>query len=447
MNNKIIAAKEIPQEELIGISFDGTFQERSELAQEIITREPDFYEKWALLVFLIILLIITACSWFIKYPDIIKAPAVLIGQNAPKEIVPKQSGKITALFVKNNQQVKQGEILGWIESSADTREVIDLNTRLDSCIEILNKKRPDIIPHLFLKRFTSLGELQSKFQVFNVSLLQYSDYIINGFYSKRKTMLQRDILSLQNMENKVAQQKDFILKDNELAKKTFEMNEQLYKDKVISAEEYRQAQSVLLNKQKVDPQIDVSMLTQQNLIRDKQKEIDQLSHDIMLQQQIFEQALQTLKSNVEEWLRQYTIQAPTDGNIVLAIPLQQNQYIEQGKLIGFVNPVDSKYYVELHLAQHNFGKVDTGMQVQLRFDAYPYQEVGFVPGTLQYVSSISVDSAFLGTVRVEKGLLTNQHKSIQYRNGLKATAFIITKEMRLLERLYYSLAGVTSLNK
>ena len=426
------------------VSYNEDFEERSGVAREIISRKPDFVEKWALLVFLAVILCLTIGTWFIKYPDVIEATAILTGDNAPKEIIPNQTGKLIALFVKNNQLVKEGDILGWIEANADTKEIVELSERLDSSLKVLENGNHKAIADLFEKRFKDLGELQPIYQTFITSLQQYNDYLVNGFYAKRKYLLSGDIEALESMKGKIFKQKEFTTKDNELAKKTFEMNELLYKEKVISAEEYRQAQSNLLNKQKSDPQMDISVIAQQNQIRDKQKEIDQLNHDIVKQQKTFEQALYTLKSNVDNWLRQYTLQAPAEGTVVFAIPIQQNKYLQQGKVLGYVNPKDSKYYAEIKLMQNNFGKVDTGMKVQLRFDAYPYQEAGFVQGTLSYVSDIAVDTAFLGTVRLDKDLQTNQKKSIQYKNGLRARAMIITKDLRLLERLYYSIVKSTT---
>ncbi len=86
------------------------------------------------------------------------------------------------------------------------------------------------------------------------------------------------------------------------------------------------------------------------------------------------------------------------------------------------------------------------MKVQLRFDAYPYQETGFLPGTLAYISNIAVDSSFWGSVRLENGLITNQNKPMHYKTGLKAEALIITKDMRLLERLYHSIVKASANN-
>lgn len=447
MKNLQFDGIELSNEEMQETSLHKNFQERSEVAQEIISRRPDFFEKWSLLLFLVLLLVLLVGTWFIRYPDTIQGTALLTGDNAPKEIVPNQSGRLTALFVKNNQVVKQGDMIGWIESNASTKEVIDLFEKLKSSIALLEENNPAAVSSLFHQKFKNLGELQTPYQTFIASWQQYNDYLVNGFYYKRKNMLQNDIASLQRIKGKTATQKVLTKKENELAKKTFEMNEILFKEKIISAEEYRQAQSALMSKQKTIPQIDVDILSQQNQISDKQKEIDQLNHDILQQQKIFEQALHTLKSDLHQWLRTYTIQAPVDGQVVFVLPLQQNQYIQQGKLLGYISPADNRYYAEVRLSQMNFGKVDTGMKVQLRFDAYPYQEIGFVPGRLNYISNVAIDSGFIATVQLEKGLNTNQNKKIRYKPGLKAQALVITKDQRLLERLYYSIVKSINLVK
>jgi multidrug resistance efflux pump len=438
MNNNIAAHQDLSPDNQAMITLSSNFEERSDIAQEIISRKPDFFEKWAMLFFLVLLLFLTLCTWFIKYPDIIKADAILTGSNAPKEIIPRQTGRLTALFATNNQDVKQGEIIGWMESGADPQEIIDLRMRLDSSVKMIESDQPQLIAGLFNKRFSNLGELQVSYQTFISAWQKYNDYLISGFYARRKKFLGTDIASLQGIREKLDVQKNIRTEDHTIASQTFEMYKSLYEQKVISLEEFRKAQANLLNKQLSIPQNEVSIIFQQNQIRDKQKELDQLDHDILQQQQTFEQALQTLRSSVGEWLRRYTIQAPVSGKIVLALPLQQGQHLEEGKLLGYINPSDSKYYMEIKLEQKNFGKVDTGMKVQLRFDAYPYQESGFLPGTLDYISNVAVDSVFLGTVRLNSQLVTNQNKTIQYKSGLKAQAVIITRDMRLLERLYYS---------
>jgi hypothetical protein len=121
------------------------------------------------------------------------------------------------------------------------------------------------------------------------------------------------------------------------------------------------------------------------------------------------------------------------------VPLQENQFLPSSKTIGYINPPNSQYYAQVILLQNNFGKLDTGQAVQLRFDAYPYQEFGYIEGKLAYISKVPSDSGFLANIALPNGLLTNYNKSLQYRSGLKSQAEIITQDSRLLQRIYYGI--------
>ncbi len=90
--------------------ISSSVNKRSEIAEEIIADKAGFIERWALLIFLGILVFLLALSWFIKYPDFIETRASLTTANAPKEIVPRQEGRLVKLFVRDNEKVK-GEML------------------------------------------------------------------------------------------------------------------------------------------------------------------------------------------------------------------------------------------------------------------------------------------------------------------------------------------------
>jgi multidrug resistance efflux pump len=420
---------------------------RSEVADEVINRKSEFAEKWALFIFLGILITLFASTWFIHYPDVIQTRATLSAYNGPKEIVPLQTGRLVKLFVQSGQPIQQGEVLGWIESTADPNEALKLSLLLDSSIDLLAEGRSEKVANLFTVHFKNLGTLQSSYQIYVAALQQFNDYLVNGFYARQKKRILNDISAIDNIDSALEVQKQLTEKDNDLSRQSYEMYEKLYLEKVISPDEYRQDQSKLLNKQMAIPQINSSILYNQNQQRDKLKDLEQLQHDVAQQKITFEQALQTLTSNVNDWKHQFILTSPIAGTIFFSLPLQQNQFVEQGKLLGYINPPDSKFYAQVYLPQINLGKIDTGMQVQLRFDAYPYQEAGFVKGKLNYISKVAVDSGYLATIRLDNGLMTNLGKSIQYKNGLKADALVITKNMRLLQRLYYNIVKATSAGK
>lgn len=319
---------------------DKNFADRSAVAQEIISRKSGFFEKWALLLFLIILLLLAGGTWFIKYPDTVEAGAVLMS-NQPSATILSKGGTITGWLAANKRDVKRGEILFSVESAADLTEVAELVSSIDSSIDRLAGGKPGPIPSLVNKQFTRLGELQLPYQVFYTALQQFYDRSSNR-------------------------------------------------------------------------------------------------HDLLQQQLIIEQALQNLKSYVDQWLQQYAIQAPADGTLAWAVPLRQNQYLQPGSMLGHIHPPGNSYYAQIKLPQASLGKIDSGMSVQIRLDAYPYQEDGFVPATLDHISEVVTDSKFVVTARLDKGLVTSRQKKISFTQGLTARALIITQDRRLLQRLYYS---------
>lgn len=423
------------------------FPQRSDAAQEIISRQPGFVEKWALIFFLAILFLLFAGTWFIRYPDIIETSGKLTANNAPKEIIPLQTGRLVKLFVKNGDHVKEGDMIAWIESTANTDEVLDLSLNLDSALSTLSRGNLTNVSGLFDHVYQNLGELQAPYQVFNSAWQQYNDYMVNGFYAKKKEMLLKDAATLREMNQTLKQQKELTSLINDSSKRSLDMNKVLLDEKVISPEEYRTAINIYLNKKMAIPQFNSNILSNENQQRDKMKELEQLDHNLSQQKIIFEQALQTLKSNVDDWKHKYILQSPLEGVVSFTMPLQQNKFVEQGQLLGYINPPSSTFYAEIYLPQNNFGKADTGMSVHLRFDAYPYQEIGFVKGEIDYISKIASDSGFYATVRLDNGLETNLKNKIQYKNGLKAQAIVITKNMRLLQRVYYSIVKATSVGK
>jgi multidrug resistance efflux pump len=412
---------------------------RSESAREIISWRPGFLSRWSLLIFLAILLLFLFIVWLIRYPDIVQANASLTAANAPKELVIRQGGKLIRLFTVNDQPVTAGQTIAWIESTASHAEVIALSDLLVEASADLSRNETGKVSGLFTKEFVHLGELQTSYQQFITAWQQFNDYLVNGYYYKREKVLEEDAAFLKKMHESLAQQQILNRQDLQLTREAFDANDSLYNDKVISRQDLRDQKSKLVTKEMNVPQLESSILSNENLQLDKQKDIDELEHSISQQKIIFREALRTLKSLVDDWELKYILRAPVAGKVMLIVPLQENQFVQAGKMIGFVNPADSRYYAQVTLGQNNFGKVYVGEKVLLRFDAYPYQEFGSVVGKLSYISKVPSDSGFLANIALPGGLMTNYGKEIQYRSGLKSQAMIITRDMRMLQRFYYTI--------
>lgn len=417
---------------------------RSTEVTELISNKPSFVVRWGISILSLIAISLFAAAWFIRYPDIVVARGILNSINAPKEVITKANGKLIKLFVKENHPVAKNEILGFMESVADQRTVIDLSIMLDSISTSIDYNHTNQVINFLSVRFDSLGELQTGYQTFSQSLQQFTNYLQNGFYLQKKNMLIADLDYIQKLHAQLEQQQQLLIQDLSLADSTFRSQESLKNDRVISALDYRNEKSKLISKQMTLPQINTFIISNESQQHEKQKEIAELENQIHQQKTIFIQSLNTIKSQVEDWKKKYLLVAPTAGIVFFATFLQEGQELENGQLICYINPGNASYYAEIVIPQYNFGKIKIGQEVLLKLQAYPYQEFGSVKGKIEFISAVPTDSGYFAKLSLPDGLNTNYKKSIQYRSGLMAQAEIITADLRLAERFLNTLRKSTS---
>lgn len=418
----------------------GRINQRSEIALEIINLKPNFFEKWGLQLFASIFLILLALSYFFKYPDTIEGVAYLSSQNAPKSLIVGQSGRLVSMLGVENQEMKKGDPVGFIESpkKGDHREILRLDAEITKAIDRVSQDSGLAYLQLLSKPFMRLGEVEDSYQKLLTNIALFREYKGGGYFSQKKLKLLHDIHSLEKIDSNTMVERDILLENAALAQESFEMNEKLYRDKVISPEEYRQQKSKLLNNRMNIPYINSSLINTRTQKADKFEELRSIDFSNKQQKDVILQSLFILKTEVEQWLNAYCISAPIDGFLNLESRSQKDEFLKAGESIGFLIPKNGTLYSEITLNQLNFGKIDTSMEVQLRFDAYPYQEYGSVIGRLVRISKIANQNGFVGSVELKNGLRTNQHITLNYREGLQARAIVITKKMNLMKRFWYS---------
>ncbi|MFZ5977811.1 MAG: HlyD family efflux transporter periplasmic adaptor subunit [Hydrotalea sp. AMD] len=421
-------------------------EENNSLIDEIISEKPSFLVRWGTLLFLFMLIIFFIICWFIQYPDVITTPAKLTSINAPKTIVSLSSGKLIKLLKKEENYVKKGDIIAYIEAIGKHEEVLYVKNEIEEALTAINSNEFTKAVQSFKIDMENLGELQISYQNFVQSNLSFKAYLPNGFYTKKYEMLEKDLINIERLHNILLDQKKLMEQDLQLSEKTFHANESLKKEKVISDFDYRTESSKLINKQLTLPQINSAIVSNESLKIDKQKELAELSNTIQQQKILYLQTLNTLKSQVDDWIKKYILVASENGILSFASLTEENQQIQAGQVICYINHNNSKYYAIINIPQTNFGKVKTRQKVLLKLNAYPYQEYGYVEGRISFISAIPTDSGYMAKVNLVNGLATNYHEALQYREGLTAQASIITADKRLLQRFYENFFKIISRN-
>ncbi|RKE57196.1 HlyD family secretion protein [Sphingobacterium detergens] len=400
----------------------------SEDMHDIVAKPPSWLLRWGLTLIFLILSAIIAISAFLRYPDIIQANFKINTLNAPKALVPKISGSIVRLFVEDRQEVKEGDVIAWLESSANHQQILDLLEKLrllrksQNSDQFINFNAPDDL---------DLGELQNAYQTFYESYLSYKSAFVGGVYLKQRAFLLKEMDYQKKEQKKLFDQKTIYERDYQLAKKQHNSYQILADKKVISPMEMQEQESKLLSKQQPVEQIVQTILSNDANTVTKQKELSELDNKITTERKTFLQALNSLISEAELWKKQHTITASQSGRISFASIIQEKQYVEANRPLFYIDPGNSQYFCEMYVKQNNMGKVKMGQKVLLKMSSYPFEEYGAVEGEIEKITDIPYqDSIYLSKVK----LSPNKNAKIILKTGMTGTANIVTDNSSLLQR-------------
>ncbi|MGB3755547.1 MAG: HlyD family efflux transporter periplasmic adaptor subunit [Rivularia sp. (in: cyanobacteria)] len=142
-------------------------------------------------------------------------------------------------------------------------------------------------------------------------------------------------------------------------------------------------------------------------------------------------------------LQQRIVRSPIDG-IVFELPVTKpGEVLQPGQRIARIAPENSGFILKATMPVSETGFLKTGMPVKVKFDAYPFQEYGVIPGKVTWISPDSkVESTTPGTpetyqlrIALEKPYIENGSRRIFLTPGQTANAEVIVRQRRAIDFL------------
>jgi multidrug efflux pump subunit AcrA (membrane-fusion protein) len=411
--------------------------------QDIITAVPSWILRWGITLFFCLLVLMIGLSAFIRYPDVVNATLKVDSPNSPKPVVAKVSGKLVKLLVQENETVKAGQSLAYIESTANHDEVIAIIAGLKDLQKQLQQNKPVGNSFFSVADNSQLGELQASYQAFFQEYLQYRSSTADGFYIKKRAYLQKDLSDLTKQTAQLNAEKEIQQKDFGLAGDEYKMHQKLAAEKVETNAELRQEESKYLAKKSPLVQTEASLVAASTNYSAKQKEILELDNQLIEEKGKFSQALNSLVSQAEDWESKYVLTASQAGKLTYAGIVQQNQVLAANQEVFYINPGNEQFFGEMAISQNNMGKVKAGQQVLVKLRSYPFEEYGMIRGKIKYISDVPYrDSVFISRVDFKKTKSSDMRKPIHLKQGMMADAEIVTQDATVLQRISRSLFKV-----
>jgi len=421
--------------------------ERTEEIQDIIERMPINFGKWISIIVGCLFVILMILGWFIRYPDIVTGQVTINANKSPIKLIANSNGKLR-LLVQSHQSIKENDYVAYIQSSANIEDIKKVSALVRD-FNINEKNKVDKL--LLFPKEISLGELNVKYFAFIGALQQLSNYHKENLFAKQREILQQMIVKYQEVLYASRKKLAFNKENLAFAKKFHGRDSALLKQKVLARADFDKAeisylnakdsyQSMLREISQNDQQIqETENKLQQTIIKEheKQKEMDL--------------ALATsytdLADHLDQWEQKYVFKSPMDGRVQFLKFWVDNHFLQLGESVFTIVPKDAQMMGQVNLPASGAGKVKVGQEVILKLENYPYIEYGSIKGKVRTISLTtnaiqtsqgSIEN-YLIAVDLPHQLKTNYGAQLDAKFEIKGLAEIITKDRRLIERLFDNL--------
>ncbi|MFK7934586.1 MAG: HlyD family secretion protein [Saprospiraceae bacterium] len=422
---------------------------RSEEVQEILGEPPGWIERFGTSAVIVVLVTITAVSYFFKYPDKILAPIVVVTEMPPTRIITEVNGEIAKLNVSEGDRVEKGKVLAVIENTTKYDDVKALDSLV---IRLKRMSASELVAFRLPYEDWELGTIQSDYSNFRRAFTDYTFQQAEGYDQQRLSQIKSKMrIAEQNIaaENrKKREEKSRLRAKNEQVR----YHQDMFADGIISRQ-------TLENKIEERDAIEREIETIDGTIRGFDLEMEGHRGDIAevrstnrsddtKQFTALQESINQLQTSISQWKRAFILRANQDGTATFFNNIwSEGQYVKAGDALLAIVPDEgveqsNELIGRVALPVVGSGKVDTLQRVIIKFSSYPFQEYGAVVGQVVKKSRVPKDNVIAVEVSVPQNLKTSRGIELDFEQQMQGTAEIITEDKRLFERIFEKLIEV-----
>ncbi|WP_367865854.1 HlyD family secretion protein [Pedobacter sp. WC2423] len=428
--------------------------QRTEQVQDIIERMPTRFGFWVSLIVLFIFIMLLLFGWLVRYPDVVTGQIVINANNAPLKLIANSSGKIKLNNVRSMDQIKEGQVIAYIENPTRLENVLlieqilkDYNPNADTITNVFAK-----LPHNF-----SMGDLNIKYYSFVNSLQNYINYRENKLMDKQDSNLRILQSEQKNAITSAEKRVEMSINNLEYVYKSYRRDSLLFIKRVISESEFDKTNlSYIAAKDgyqfSLNNMINAKQSEQQTGGKRQELSVQKPEKQIELRMAVIS-AFNDLQDNIKSWEQKYIFRSPFSGKVQFLKFYTDDQFITSGEPVFTIVAKEEKALGQVSLPALGSGKIKIGQEVIVKLDNFPYMEYGSIKGQVNSISlttnitkteNSNIDT-YMVLVDFPDQLRTNYGKQLDFRAEAKGTAEIITNDRRLVQRFFDNLKYV--LNK
>lgn len=370
-------------------------------------------------------------AWFSQINEVSRAQGKLIPKGEVFKVDPVETGKVARVLVQEGQPVQQGQVLMELDREIAATEVERLEKELSAAQTELNQTRLLLgQAQLQASARSSVARSQTQAQAIELLKTQRDSESTETLLAQLQTEIAEHQKRLERLQPLVSQgalpQEQVFQAEQAIRERERAITESQGNLARSRSEAERLAE--LVKQQQAD---------EQNVQLEAQQHIQQLKlRESQLQAKIAQ--TQTLIEAAKVKLNDRYIYAPVSGNISTLKVRNPGEVVQLGQTIAEIAPGNRPIVVSAVLPNQEAGLVKVGMPVQLKFDAFPYQDFGVIPGKVKQISPDSKSDPQLGEVyrmeiELDRSAITKGNQTIALKSGQTATAEIVTRQRRMID--------------
>jgi HlyD family secretion protein len=347
-------------------------------------------------------------------------------------------GKVTNLLVKEGQQVTKGQVIAELDGQIDQGEV----TRL---VQVLAGDRQQLKQMQgLLDRLNSVAVNQVDITTADTQAQAAAIAESGAKGAALRATLQEQQGDAAAYEERLKRLEPLVAEGVIAQERLFEA-EQAWRDR-LSAVTRTQGElaQVTAEGDRLRSQLSLKQSQGSNTLLESAQQANQLQVEMtQLSAKITE--TESLISTAQVKRNQRVLVASVDGIVSTLNVRNPGEVVQPGQTVAEISAQNAPLMLKATIPNQEAGFIRVGLPVQVKFDAYPYQEYGIVAGK---VAEISADAKPVNTqagtpgepiyqvyIELERNQISANQQVIPFKSGQAASADIVIRRRRIIDLL------------
>ncbi|KAA3623743.1 MAG: HlyD family efflux transporter periplasmic adaptor subunit [Bacteroidetes bacterium] len=405
--------------------------------QEIIGAMPSRIWRRGILLVLGLVVLLIVVAHFVRYPDVIEVP-VELRVNEVVDVRADYGGTLDHIIVQEGNRVEKGEVLLVFKGRFEYDEL----NRLAAFLESLSRRSTVAeVAAMVFPESLNLSVLPAETAKLKQDIKDLSRKYFDQHPDQQVSRLNKEKEILNRLTAAAEKQIDKIEEETRLAEKNYQDYKSLLESGAASSVEADAAQATLLRLQATLESHKAELIRYELDHSGLDTQIELLRHEVeeALWQEFgaVHRRSADIYGMVQDWLNKNVVYAPVGGKVVFPERLLEGQSVSSGAtlLSIIISGPGEKLQATGQLAGEGTGKVEPGMNVHLRLQAYPYKEYGELPGKVEKIGGVSASGFFEIIIDFPNDWKDDRNvEKMEFKPGMVGIARVITEDRSLLER-------------